>query len=493
MTMISDGLVRIAKGEVLSDEWSRQVYSMDASHYEIKPALVACPKDAGDVQTICRYAFSKKVSVVGRGAGTGLLGQSLSDGGLVLDFARHMNRVLETGDDYVIVEPGIVKGVLDKELKKKGKFLPPDPASSNYCTIGGMIADNSSGVHCLGFGNTIDFVEALDLVYADGSAGHAGEDNFDARMEKLKMLLAPSAETIISSYPKVSKNSCGYRLDAVIKRGFEPHKAIAASEGTLALVTSARLRVLDLPQHRFLLVVGFEDLLAAVRAVPAILESSPVALEMLDATVLALEKSTETGCLLYVEFAGDSRAKVEAQMARCRDRMTAAGAKVVEYATDEQSMARIWTARKGALGNIMKMTVGSRKPIGLVEDTVVRPEILAAHTENLLVAYRDNKLDYVMYGHVGDGNIHTRPLVDTDSKAESEMIGALASRVFAQVIASGGTITGEHGDGLARVGYIEQMYGRKITALFKTVKELFDPDYLLNPGKKVPFKSRRNV
>ncbi|MEO9363069.1 MAG: FAD-binding oxidoreductase [Nitrososphaera sp.] len=492
--MIGDGLARIAKGEVFSDEWSRQVYSMDASHYEIKPALVACPKDAGDVQAICRYAFLKKVPVVGRGAGTGLLGQSLSDGGLVLDFAKHMNRVLEAGDDYVMVEPGIVKGVLDKELKKKGKFLPPDPASSNYCTIGGMIADNSSGVHCLGFGNTIDFVEALDLVYADGSTGHAGKDGFDARMEKLKNLLAPSAEAISSSYPKVSKNSCGYRLDAAIGRGFEPHKAIAASEGTLALVTSARLRVLDLPQHRFLLVLGFEDLLAAVRAVPAILESSPVALEMLDATVLALEKNAETGCLLYAEFAGDSRARVEAQMAGCRNRMTtAAGARVLEYAADEQSLARIWAARKGALGNIMKMTVGSRKPIGLVEDTVVRPEMLAAHTENLLAAYRDNKLDYVMYGHVGDGNIHTRPLVDTSSKAESEMIAALASRVFAQVIASGGTITGEHGDGLARVGYIEQMYGRKMTALFKTVKELFDPDYLLNPGKKVPFKSRRNV
>jgi FAD/FMN-containing dehydrogenase len=171
----------------------------------------------------------------------------------------------------------------------------------------------------------------------------------------------------------------------------------------------------------------------------------------------------------------------------------AAGARVLEYATDEQSLMKIWAARKGALGNIMKMTVGSRKPIGLVEDTVVRPELLAAHTENLLASYRDNKLEYVMYGHVGDGNIHTRPLVDTSSQAESEMISALASRVFAQVIASGGTITGEHGDGLARVGYIEQMYGKKMTALFKTVKELFDPGYLLNPGKKVPFKNRRDM
>lgn len=478
--MIGDSLVHIAKGEVLSDEWSRRVYSVDASHYEVTPDAVVCPRDAGDVQAVCRHAFSRKVAITGRGAGTGLLGQSLSKG-VVLDFARHMDRVLEVGDDYVKVEPGIVKAALDKELKKKSKFLPPDPASSNYCTIGGMISNNSSGVHCLGYGNTIDFLEAVDLVYADGTEGYASRERFDSRMERLKGLLAPHTDLIKASYPKVSKNSCGYRLDAVVD-GFAPQKVIAASEGTLALMTSARLRIMDLPLHRFLLVLGFEDLLAALRAVPAILESSPVALEMLDATVLG---RNEKDCLLYVEYAGDSRAQVENRMKKCQDRM-AGRAKVIEYATDEQSLVRVWAARKGALGNIMKMTVGSRKPVGLIEDTVVPPAMLAAHAENLLAAYRDNRLGYVMYGHVGDGNMHTRPLVDTASRQESEMISSLAARVFSQVIASGGTITGEHGDGLARVGYIKQMYGEKITALFSDVKKLFDPDCLLNPGKKVP-------
>ncbi|WP_415283410.1 FAD-binding oxidoreductase [Candidatus Nitrososphaera sp. FF02] len=199
--MIADGLARLARGEVLSDDWSRQVYSVDASHYEMLPAAVVRPRDAGDVQEICRYAFSKKVPVTGRGAGTGLLGQSLSEG-IVLDFARHMDRVLEVGNYHVRVEPGIVKGVLDKELKKKNKFLPPDPASSNYCTIGGMIADNSSGVHCLSYGNTIDFVEELDLVYADGAAGHASRDRFDARMARLKALLGPHAGLIQNQLPE---------------------------------------------------------------------------------------------------------------------------------------------------------------------------------------------------------------------------------------------------------------------------------------------------
>ncbi|MEM2139625.1 FAD-binding oxidoreductase [Nitrososphaera sp.] len=477
--MLADELARVAKGEVLADDWNRRVYSVDASHYEVEPAAVVCPKDANDVQEIMRYAFAKKLPVTGRGAGTGLLGQSLSRG-LVLDFTKHMNRILETGDDYVVVQPGIVKAVLDKELKKRNKFLPPDPASSSYCTIGGMIADNSSGVHCLGYGNTIDFVDAVDLVYADGSAGHASAAGCDGRMASLKSLLAKHSDLVRNGYPKVSKNSCGYRLDAVMRDRFQPHKVLAASEGTLALVTSARFKILDLPERRCLLVLGFEDVIGAVRAAPAILQFSPVALELLDHTVFLHSKSAEKGSLLYVEFAG---AKAQEQLEQCRQKMQGI-AKAAEYASDEQSLAKIWSARKGALNSIMKMTVGSRRPIGLVEDTVVHPSMLAEHTESILAAYRNHGLQYVLYGHVGDGNLHTRPIVDVSS--ESEMIEKLARRIFSETIRKGGTITGEHGDGLARVGYIKMMYGKKLTALFRQVKELFDPGYLLNPGKKVP-------
>jgi FAD/FMN-containing dehydrogenase len=320
----------------------------------------------------------------------------------------------------------------------------------------------------------------------------------DSKMDSLKRLLGPNIDLINARFPKVSKNSCGYRLDACLKDGFEPNRVIAASEGTLALVTSAKMRIIDLPQYRLLMVLGFDDILAAVRFVPAILESSsPVALEMLDASVLRVAGKKESGCLLYVEFAGDDPAKVDTQMQNCRDKLTRMAAatsstsvKVLEYATDDASMAKIWAARKAALGTTMNLTVGSRRPIGLIEDTVVYPKSLEEHITNLIAAYQDNKLDYVFYGHVGDGNIHTRPLVDVSSKSQFEMISALASRVFGDVIARGGTITGEHGDGLARVQYIELMYGKKITALFQVVKELFDPSYVLNPGKKVPFKSK---
>jgi glycolate oxidase len=484
---IADELLRIARGEVLGDSWSRQVYSVDASHYEVAPEAVVCPADEHDVQQACEYSFAKKVPITARGAGTGLLGQSLSKG-IILDFTKHMNRIIEIGSDWVVIQPGIVKGVLDKELKKKNKFLPPDPASSNYCTIGGMIADNSSGIHCLGYGNTIDFLEQVDVVYADGKTGFASAGKFDDRMARLQKLLSPHANVIRNGYPQVSKNSCGYRLDAVMASRFMPQKVFAASEGTLGVLTCAKLKIVDIPAHRCMMVLGFEDLLAAVSAITAILKFSPVALEMLDHTVVShsggKKISSDAGCLLFVEFAEEIRKAAEGHMEKCRQALAGKCA-VLEHAADEQSIAKMWRARKGALNDIMKMTIGSRKPVGLIEDTVVRPELLADHAAGLLRTYRENNLDYMIYGHVGDGNMHTRPLIDLASGAEVELMDRIAAGVFAKVIKGGGTITGEHGDGLGRVGYIEMMYGRQMTALFSKVKRLLDPGFMMNPGKKV--------
>lgn len=482
---IDDALVRIAKGEVLDDSWSRLIYSVDASHYQIMPEAAVCPVDDQDVQNVCEFCSSKQIPVAPRGSGTGLLGQSLSDG-VILDFTKHMNKILEIGNDYVITQPGVVKAVLERELIRRGKFLPPDPASSNYCTIGGMIANNSSGIHCLGYGNTIDFLEGVKLVYSDGTKGYADDKNYDVKMEKFKSYLRPEMDLVFSSFPKVSKNSCGYRLDSVLESGnFHPQKLFAASEGTLGIVTEARFRILDLPDHRCLLVLGFTDLMRAIAAVPSILGFSPVALEMMDQSVISLGKEQQgSGCVLFVEFAGSTPA-AERQFTSCMESMKEK-CSVLEYASDETSLDRIWGARKGALNNIMKLTIGSRKPIGLIEDTVVRPENLSGHVSGLVQEYRANKMDYVMYGHVGDGNVHTRPLVDLESSNQVRLINELARRVFQRVTGSGGTITGEHGDGISRLPFIEMVYGSATMELFYQTKKMLDPQNILNPGKKVP-------
>lgn len=487
---IDESLRRIAKGEILTDDWNRLVYSVDSSNFQIVPQAIVCPLDSSDVLGICERCSLGNLPITARGAGTGLLGQSLTNG-VVLDFTKHMNRVLEVNDDLVVVQPGIVKASLDKELRKKGRCLPPDPASDNYCTVGGMIANNSSGMHCLGYGDTIDFLEEVEIAYADGTAGFASSKRFDPRMQKLREILFSSADVITSRFPRVRKNSCGYRLDAVIAgSAFQPQKVFAASEGTLGVITSATLKIVDIPEHRCIMVLGFEDLLGSLSAVPQVLEFCPVALEMLDYTAVSLAETSmknskkDRGCILFVEFAGRN-GEPERRMKSCEEKI-GGSCDVLEYASDEQSITRIWNARKGALNNIMKLIVGSRKPIGLIEDTVVPIPKLVDHGAYLLRAYNDYHLDYAIYGHVGDGNMHTRPLVDLHLPSEIHVMESLAKNLFTNVVKAGGSITGEHGDGIARTAYIELMYGSKICDIFLAVKKLFDPAFIMNPGKKVP-------
>jgi FAD/FMN-containing dehydrogenase len=294
----------------------------------------------------------------------------------------------------------------------------------------------------------------------------------------------------------VSKNSCGYRLDAVIDDHiFSPQKIFAASEGTLGTVTSAKMSIIDIPLCRHLLVLGFENLLTAVYVVPLILQFCPIALELLDHSVFCDRQSTQDietncpiagrqGCLLFVEFAGDNPIRIETNVKSCIDKLSYRCV-LLEYATDEESIVRIWQARKNALNQVMKLTVGSRKPIGLIEDTVVSPYLLYEYAQYLQQLYAHYKVDYVIYGHAGDGNLHTRPLINISSKSEIEMLESLAQDVFNKVIKSGGTITGEHGDGLARTKYIKYVYTSEIVSLFKEVKKLFDPKFIMNPGKKL--------
>jgi glycolate oxidase len=486
---IADELERIAKGEILSDDWSTRVYSVDASHYSIKPSVITCPLDEYDLSRICQYGYSRNIPMTARGAGTGLLGQSLNEN-IIIDFAKHMNKILDIGTDYIVVQPGLVKGVLDKELSKRGKFLPPDPASSNYCTIGGMIANNSSGVHALGYGSTIDFLDTVNVVYVDGSFGivNSSRDNRDEKTEKLYRLLSPHVELIRKRFPRVTKNSCGYRLDAVLNNErLSAQKIFAASEGTLGFVASAKLKIIDTPSYRTTMVFGLKDLLSAIAVVPIVLKLSPIAIEVLDHTVLdmaPLNGPSRGGSLLFVEFADEMLHGIEQRVTICRDKLSSVST-TLETVTDENSSRQIWGARRSALNNAMKMTVGSRKPVGLIEDTVVNPNMLHDYTRFLLQQYRDNKLDYVIYGHAGNGNLHTRPIIDTESGTELELFNNVADKVFTKVINCGGTITGEHGDGIGRTKYIEIMYGTQVVSVFEQVKKLFDPKFLMNPGKKV--------
>src|SRR5439155_25451604 len=239
------------------------------------------------------------------------------------------------------------------------------------------------------------------------------------------------------------KNSCGYRLDAVLSgSGFRPHKVFAGSEGTLGLVTSAKFKILDLPIYRSMLVLAFEDLISATAVLPNILRFLPAAVEMLDHSAISSQKDATgrpAGCLLFVEFANDDLRDVERRQCQCKDEI-ARNCASIETANDQRSIDRIYAARKGALNNIMKMTVGSRRPIGLIEDTVVKTSFLSDYVLYLQAMYLENGLDYVMYGHLGDGNLDTRPIIDINSPSELQLIESIADEVFSKGIKNGGTI-----------------------------------------------------
>ncbi len=488
------------KGDAFDDDWIRTYYSVDASEHQIYPSIICYPKDKSDIVESLHYSRKKNLSVTCRGAGTGLLGQSLSNG-LILDFTKFMNNILEidTKSNIVFVQPGVVKGVLDKELKKHDKFLPPDPASSNYCTVGGMVSNNSSGAHSLGFGSTIDYLCYIDFIYADGTEGYAKNDNCDEKMKKFLSPILPYYKQIISVYPRVNKNSCGYRIDSLFNKGFKPQNIFAASEGTLGIFNSIGLKIMDIPVFRSLFLVSFSDILIASKYVKKLLSTSPVAIELLDSSVIDsfIQSSIlnkKNGCLVFVEYFYEFKNKIDFIHNSLLNKIKPDG-QIVEQAHDDLSIIKLWHSRKNALNLAIKNTIGTRKPFTITEDTTVHPDYFSQYVEFLLNLYHKYDLHYVVYGHMGNGNLHTRPIIDHDpnyipTTGESAnkidyLIKQLTEAVFSKVLQYQGTITGEHGDGISRSPYVRQMYGSFVYSFFKNIKKSFDPLNLLNPGKKV--------
>jgi glycolate oxidase len=489
--MIDGDLMRNLRGKVHTDEWTRLINSVDASHFQMIPSMVFVPEDVTDVINMCHYAYEREIPLTARGGGTGLVGQALTQG-VVVDISRHFNRIIEIEETNVLVEPGVVKAVLDKELKKKGKFLPPDPSSSNFCTLGGMIANNSSGAHTLRYGSTIDYLEELDVVYSDGSMSTVGTSNpSDHRCESLLPMILSKLGLIAASYPDTSKNSSGFRLDALVRnRSYYPQRVFAGAEGTLGIITKAKLRTVDIPQFEILLVCEFLDLTNLLLSISRILSFHPSAVELLSFGRLSSgqlqhnEKGLTDFPTIYVEFCGESLTTLEQQADLCRSALRQSCISSVVL-SDRTSCNAAWNERRNSLNHVLRFSDGSKKAIGIIEDTIVNPSLLEEYIPFIQGIYNRYKLDYVMYGHIGNGNIHTRPLIDAQSTKAVQIIEHLAHDVFSKVRDLKGSISAEHGDGLARSRYIKQMFGADVYWLFVQIKEIFDKKNIMNPGKKV--------
>lgn len=460
--------------------WNTEIlnyYSVDSSAYKIIPTVVVIPKKEQDVISVVKFAYKNKISVTVRGAGTGLVGSALNNG-IVMDL-KNLNN-FKINKDFVNVGVGINKGVLDKLLKSKAKFFPPNPSIGPYCSLGGIIGNNASGSRTLKYGSAIDNVD--EITFIDG----LGEKITLPKNQKVGKKIIKCAKQIdVNQFPKTSKNSCGYRLDSINSLK-DTHKALIGAEGTLGIILSAKIHVEKIPSKRLLFVIEYPSSKIAARDCIKIKNSKPSALEYIDKSTLGnidFKFGKNVNCLLFVEY--DSNIKnSEKKLLKC------IAGKIVKKITREKDVEKWWKYRDLALSYSLKSIKKDTQNIHIIEDAAVPLEKL----ENLFLII--DKLNgkfhtrAIMYGHAGNGNIHVRLILNSQKPLILEKI---SEEYFDQVIHLGGTISGEHGDGIARSRFIRKQYGGENFKIFKELKLLLDPKKILNPGKITSNQSQQKV
>ena len=519
-------LRRAIRGEARFDAYSKVLYSTDASIYQIEPIGVVIPRDRDDVAAAVALAMKYGVPVLPRGGGTSLSGQTVGQA-IQIDFAKYMNRVLELNkeEQWVRVEPGLVQDQLNAYLRPHGFGFGPDTSSSNRATLGGMCGNNSAGSHSVVYGKTIDHTIELDVVLSDGSEARLAAVACD-RLEQLgqgnrlenrlyrevRELGASYADEIRARYPKIIRRVSGYNLDEFVPHGgglfgaglatppgpFNLAKIVVGSEGTLAVASEARMKIVPLPKKKAIEVVLFHDLVDAVEATHEMMETHPAATELMDKLILdrarqhpefaprmGFAQGDNVGALLVVEFFGDTeeevRSGVEELDARLKHKRIGFGHLPVVDPAKQQS---IWKVRKDSLGLLMSVP-GDAKPIAFVEDPAVPVERLPEFLRRFRQILTDHQTSGGYYGHASVGCLHIRPLIDLKQQSEVDKMRHISEEVFQLVVECGGSMSGEHGDGLARGHFNERLFGPKVYEGFQKVKAAFDPRNLMNPGKVV--------
>jgi FAD/FMN-containing dehydrogenase/Fe-S oxidoreductase len=511
----------ISTHDVRFDRLTRALYATDASVYQIIPLLVAFPATVADVVAAVRICARFQVPITARGGGTSQAGQSIGPG-VILDCSKHLDRVIEINPEgrWVWVEPGCVLDDLNRALKPHGLLFAPDISTSNRATIGGMIANNSSGARSVLYGKTIDHMLELKAVLSDGSLVHfkpltdrelearCSQDDLEgACYRTTRRLAAEHADEIGRRFPKILRRVGGYNLDAFVPRGVEAPgdvpsdfnlaRILIGSEGTLGVTLAAKLRLVELPRARATLVVQFADLLEALAATPTILRHGPAAVEVVDQYVLGFTRLNpeanrlrdflqgDPAAILLIELYDDRADLLPPRLAALENDLRHGGFGYHQLAlTDPAAQARVWKLRTMALGLSMAEK-GDAKAVSFVEDTAVAPEHLRDYIAEFLALIARHETTAGVYAHASVGCLHVRPVINLKTEAGVRTFEAIAEEVADLVLKYGGALSGEHGDGLVRSPFQEKMYGTKLYQAFRELKRTFDPLNILNPGKIV--------
>ncbi|MFH1568993.1 MAG: FAD-linked oxidase C-terminal domain-containing protein [Gemmatimonadota bacterium] len=503
-------------GDVRFDALSRVLYRTDASIYEIEPRGLVLPSGVPDVVHAIRVAAERGVPVLPRGAGTSLSGQAVGPT-IVLDLSRHMNRVLELNleEGWVRVEPGVVLDQLNAHLKPHGLMFGPDVSTSSRANLGGMIGNNSAGSYSIVYGRTIDHVLDLTAVLADGSVVLLGPVDAAERRRREELgslegqvyrevgrVTGEYAEEVVARYSKVMRRVAGYSLDYMVAaerdgRDFDLSRLVVGSEGTLCAVVEARLRVVPTPPKRAVIACHFHDLVEAMRATVALLETGPAAIELgdrilLDQTRGSIEHAPrrrfvqgDPEALLMVEYFGESAEALARRLDDAEAMLREAGlGYAFVQALDPAEQRDMWELRKAGLGLLMGMA-GDAKPTSGVEDTCVPAEVLPEYVTRVQELMRSTGVRATIYGHASVGVLHIRPILDLKTADGVRLLRHFGERISDLVLEYGGSMSAEHGDGLARSEWIGKMFGPRLVRAFEEVKAAFDPAGIMNPGKIV--------
>jgi FAD/FMN-containing dehydrogenase/Fe-S oxidoreductase len=498
------------EGEVLFDPFSRGRYSTDASIYQITPIGVVVPRTQHDALCALQIAAEHGVPILPRGAGTSQCGQTVG-AALVIDHGKYLNALLgiDANARTASVEPGMVLDHLNRALKPHGLFFPVDPSTANVATLGGMAGNNSCGTRSLRYGNMVHNVRAIDAVLASGESMHFGEVPADLDALKgppryvelvrtLRALHEREAAEIGARYPKLLRRVAGYNIDSIASAGHNMARLLVGSEGTLALFQQLHLDLQPLVRHKVLGICHFARFYDAMDSTRHIVALNPAAVEVVDRTMIGLSRdipafrpmierfiSGDPDAILLVEFDGDDRGELLAKLRELGELMADLGfpGSVVEV-TDDAERNSVWEVRKAGL-NIMMSMKGDGKPVSFIEDCAVGLDDLAEYTDRLTRVFEKHGTRGTWYAHASVGCLHVRPVLNMKTAEGAKKMRAIAEEACALVREYKGAYSGEHGDGLVRSEWILPMFGPRIVRAFEEIKDAFDPDGLMNPGKIV--------
>lgn len=519
-------------GDMLDDAATKDFYSHDASLFEIKPQLVVCPKDSKDVQLLVRLAATQKklspeISLTARSAGTDMSGGAVNDS-IIVDFNKYFTKIENTSATEGHAQPGVFYRDFEKETLKHDALMPSYPASRDLCTIGGMVANNSGGEKSLEFGKTLNFVNELKVVFADGNEyvvqplkkpeliKKMAQKTYEGRVYRaLFELIEANYDTIKSARPQVTKNSMGYNLWDVWDREtgiFDLTKLIVGSQGTLGFVTDIKFRLVPQRAYSGLLVCFMKDITPLGDVINKVLTHKPATFESFDDATLYLSirflpsfrKYLGTWGLiklmfslipdgfmllrgipkliLMVEFNGTSQEEIDQKLDALRTDLKPYNMAMERDETAAKSQ-KFWIMRRQSF-NLLRSKVKDKHTAPFIDDLVVSPPYLTEFLPRLRQIIKKYKLNATIAGHMGDGNFHIIPLMRLEDKAEKQKILPAMEEVDNLVLHYKGSLSGEHNDGLIRGPWLKEQFGQEVLDLFKQTKHIFDPENMFNPHKK---------